>query len=118
MIFFANLELSGQDNSFIFVKGKKVIMIKTAGKKSINENTNQRRKTIISIWYEKTSIDGFNKMHRGTDFAAPMGTPIMASGDGVVKKLDGVEVEVIVLKLNTTLHIKLFMHICQSLPEE
>ena len=31
-------------------------------------------------------IDGFNKMHRGTDFAAPMGTPIMASGDGVIKK--------------------------------
>ena len=29
-------------------------------------------------------IDGFNKMHRGTDFAAPMGTPIMASGDGVI----------------------------------
>ena len=25
-------------------------------------------------------------MHRGTDFAAPMGTPIMASGDGVIKK--------------------------------
>ena len=37
----------------------------------------------------KHPIDGFNKMHRGTDFAAPMGTPIMASGDGVVKKLDG-----------------------------
>ena len=28
----------------------------------------------------KHPIDGFNKMHRGTDFAAPMGTPIMASG--------------------------------------
>ena len=25
-------------------------------------------------------------MHRGTDFAAPIGTPIMASGDGIVKK--------------------------------
>ena len=26
----------------------------------------------------KHPIDGYNKMHRGTDFA-PMGTPIMAS---------------------------------------
>ena len=34
----------------------------------------------------KHPIDGFNKMHRGTDFAAPTGTPIMASGDGIVKK--------------------------------
>ena len=33
----------------------------------------------------KHPIDGFNKMHRGTDFAAPMGTPIMASGSGIVK---------------------------------
>ena len=34
----------------------------------------------------KHPIDGFNKMHRGTDFAAPMGTPIMASGSGIIKK--------------------------------
>jgi murein DD-endopeptidase MepM/ murein hydrolase activator NlpD len=34
----------------------------------------------------KHPIDGFNKMHRGTDFAAPMGTPIMASGSGTIKK--------------------------------
>ena len=32
----------------------------------------------------KHPIDGYNKMHRGTDFAAPEGTPIMASGNGTV----------------------------------
>ncbi len=34
----------------------------------------------------KHPILGFNKMHRGTDFAAPMGTPIMASGSGTVTR--------------------------------
>ena len=34
----------------------------------------------------KHPIDGYNKLHKGTDFAAPMGTPIMASGDGKVMK--------------------------------
>ena len=32
----------------------------------------------------KHPILGFNKMHRGTDFAAPKGTPVMASGDGKI----------------------------------
>ena len=32
-------------------------------------------------------------MHRGTDFAAPSGTPIMASGSGTVLEQDGVVVE-------------------------
>ena len=32
----------------------------------------------------KHPILGFNKMHRGTDFAAPAGTPIMASGSGTI----------------------------------
>ena len=34
----------------------------------------------------KHPISGFNKMHQGTDFAAPAGTPIMASGSGTIVK--------------------------------
>tara|TARA_B100001167_G_C16490404_1_gene176444 strand:- start:83 stop:523 length:441 start_codon:yes stop_codon:yes gene_type:complete len=34
----------------------------------------------------KHPISGFTKMHQGTDFAAPMGTPIMASGTGTVTR--------------------------------
>ena len=37
-----------------------------------------------SFGMRKHPILGFNKMHKGTDFAAPMGTPIMASGSGTI----------------------------------
>ena len=39
-----------------------------------------------SLWNEETSYFGYNKMHRGTDFAAPSGTPIMASGSGTITR--------------------------------
>ena len=37
-----------------------------------------------SYGMRKHPILGYNKMHKGTDFAAPSGTPIMASGAGKV----------------------------------
>ena len=39
-----------------------------------------------SFGKRKHPILGFNKQHNGTDFAAPKGTPIMASGNGKVTR--------------------------------
>ena len=89
-ILFANLELSGQDNSLYFFdkegseghydkNGKSV-------KKALMKTPINGARLSSPFGMRKHPIDGFNKMHKGTDFAAPMGTPIMASGDGVVKK--------------------------------
>ncbi len=89
-ILFANLKLSGENNTLYFFKSDKDI-----GHYDKNGRSSQKAlmKTPINgarlsspFGMRKHPIDGFNKMHRGTDFAAPMGTPIMASGNGVVKK--------------------------------
>ncbi len=37
--------------------------------------------------YRKHPVLGYNKLHKGIDFAAPTGTPIMAAGSGVVEKI-------------------------------
>ena len=89
-ILFANLKLSGQDNSLYYFdnqgseghydkNGKSV-------KKALMKTPINGARLSSPFGMRKHPIDGYNKMHRGTDFAAPMGTPIMASGDGVVKK--------------------------------
>jgi len=89
-IIFANLKLSGEDNSLYYFDKKKSEGHYDKNGKSVKKAL---MKTPINgarlsspFGMRKHPIDGFNKMHRGTDFAAPMGTPIMASGDGVIKK--------------------------------
>ena len=89
-ILFANLKLSGQDNNLYYFdhdgseghydnNGKSV-------KKALMKTPINGARLSSPFGMRKHPIDGFNKMHRGTDFAAPMGTPIMASGDGIIKK--------------------------------
>jgi murein DD-endopeptidase MepM/ murein hydrolase activator NlpD len=89
-ILFANLILSGEDNSlYYFDKEGSEGHYDRNGKsieKALMKTPINGARLSSSYGMRKHPIDGFNKMHRGTDFAAPMGTPIMASGSGVVKK--------------------------------
>ena len=89
-ILFANIRLSGQNNSLYYYdkrgseghydkNGKSV-------QKALMKTPINGARLSSSYGMRKHPIDGFNKMHRGTDFAAPTGTPIMASGNGIVKK--------------------------------
>ena len=89
-ILFANLILSGKDNSlFYFDEEKNAGHYDKNGKsveKALMKTPINGARLSSPFGMRKHPIDGFNKMHKGTDFAAPMGTPIMASGSGVIKK--------------------------------
>ena len=89
-IIFADLKLSGTSNSLYYFDKKGNEGHYDEGGKSVEKAL---MKTPIngarlssSFGMRKHPIDGYNKMHRGTDFAAPMGTPIMASGSGVITR--------------------------------
>ncbi|MDC3016768.1 M23 family metallopeptidase, partial [Candidatus Pelagibacter sp.] len=89
-ILFANLILSGEDNSlYYFDKEGSIGHYDKNGrsiKKALMKTPINGARLSSPFGMRKHPIDGFNKMHKGTDFAAPMGTPIMASGSGVIKK--------------------------------
>jgi murein DD-endopeptidase MepM/ murein hydrolase activator NlpD len=89
-IIFADLKLSGKNNSLYYFDKK-------GSEGHYDENGKSVEKALMktpingarlssAFGMRKHPIDGYNKMHRGTDFAAPMGTPIMASGSGVITR--------------------------------
>ncbi|MDC1155561.1 M23 family metallopeptidase, partial [Candidatus Pelagibacter sp.] len=89
-VLFANLKLSGENFPLYYFDGE-------GSEGHYDQNGKSVKKALMKtpingarlsspFGMRKHPIDGFNKMHKGTDFAAPMGTPIMASGDGIVKK--------------------------------
>ena len=88
-IIFANLILSGQDNSlYLFIDKKKneehYDLNGKSVRKALMKTPINGARLSSSFGMRKHPILGFNKMHKGTDFAAKEGTPIMASGDGKI----------------------------------
>ncbi len=87
-IIYANLILQGKNNSlYIFKVKNDYDHFDNYGKsirKSLMKTPINGARLSSSFGMRKHPISGFNKMHQGTDFAAPMGTPIMASGDGKI----------------------------------
>ena len=87
-IIFSDLKLSGVNNSLYYFnkKGSKGHYDKNGKsvKKALMKTPINGARLSSAFGMRKHPIDGYNKMHKGTDFAAPMGTPIMASGDGIV----------------------------------
>ena len=89
-IVFADLKLSGKNNTLYYFNKK-------GSEGHYDENGKSVEKALMktpingarlssAFGMRKHPIDGYNKMHRGTDFAAPMGTPIMASGSGLITR--------------------------------
>lgn len=89
-IIFADLKLSGTNNSlYYFDKKGSEGHYDQNGKsveKALMKTPINGARLSSAFGMRKHPIDGYNKMHRGTDFAAPMGTPIMASGSGVITR--------------------------------
>ena len=91
-IIFANLNLQDTDLQLYkheYEKGK-IDYFDENGKsikKTLMKTPINGARLSSSYGKRKHPILGYTKMHLGTDFAAPKGTPIMASGDGKVIKV-------------------------------
>ena len=89
-VVFADLKLNGINNPLYYFDKKE-------SEGHYDENGKSVKKALMktpingarlssAFGMRKHPIDGYNKMHKGTDFAAPMGTQIMASGNGVITR--------------------------------
>ena len=67
------------EEDYFDIKGKSIT-------KSLMKTPINGARLSSSFGMRRHPILGYNKMHRGTDFAAPSGTPIMASGSGTITR--------------------------------
>ena len=74
-----NFKFNEDEEEYFDIKGKSIT-------KSLMKTPINGARLSSSFGMRKHPILGYNKMHRGTDFAAPSGTPIMASGSGTVTR--------------------------------
>ena len=74
-----NFKFEKDKEEYFDIKGKSIT-------KSLMKTPINGARLSSSFGMRKHPILGYNKMHRGTDFAAPSGTPIMASGSGTVTR--------------------------------
>ncbi len=89
-IIYASMYVNGEEiNLYNFKYNNEVDYYDIKGKsitKSLMKTPINGARLSSSFGMRKHPILGYNKMHRGTDFAAPSGTPIMASGSGTVTR--------------------------------
>ena len=87
-ILFANLNLQGRDYKLYIFKTKDAFEhfdeFGKSIKKSLMKTPINGARLSSPFGMRKHPILGYNRLHKGTDFAAPEGTPVMASGDGKI----------------------------------